>query len=112
MSKLTITDDQEAAIDAIRPLLEQAFAEGVQDGAANPVLDAMQLYGTLTEPVKQDVKDPFEALAAAMMLALNIRRVLPTGQSATVALAKLTPGGSNGSLTFVDGLLVSKVDPT
>ena len=34
------------------------------------------------------------------------------GASATVALAKITTLGTDGSLTFVEGILTSKVDPT
>lgn len=34
------------------------------------------------------------------------------GLTTTVPLAKLTGGGSNGSLTFVNGILTAKVDPT
>jgi len=34
------------------------------------------------------------------------------GISATVTLAKLTGGGANGSLTFTNGLLTAKTDPT
>ena len=34
------------------------------------------------------------------------------GISATVTLAKITVGGTNGSLTFSNGLLTAKVDPT
>jgi hypothetical protein len=36
---------------------------------------------------------------------------LGSGLSVTVTLAKLTAGGTNGSLTFVNGLLTAKVDP-
>jgi hypothetical protein len=32
--------------------------------------------------------------------------------SGTVVLAKITSGGTNGSLTFVNGLITAKVDPT
>lgn len=34
------------------------------------------------------------------------------GMTTTVPLAKLTGGGTDGSLTFENGLLTSKVDPT
>jgi len=34
------------------------------------------------------------------------------GLTTTVALAKITSGGTDGSLTFKDGLLTAKVDPT
>ena len=43
--------------------------------------------------------------------ALN-RRQLPNGISVTVPLAKLTGGGSDGSLTFVDGILTAVTAPT
>lgn len=35
-----------------------------------------------------------------------------SGLSVTVALAKLTGGGTDGSLTFTNGVLTGKVDPT
>lgn len=113
MSKLVITVDQETGIVALEQPLEQAFSLGVQDDTNAHVLDALPYYNTdAVQAVKQGVKDPFKSLIAAMMVALNIKRALPTGLSATVTLAKLTELGTYGSLTFVDGLLVSKVDPT
>jgi hypothetical protein len=44
----------------------------------------------------------------------TINTTLASGMAGTVTvtLAKLTTGGSNGSLTFIGGLLHSKVDPT
>jgi hypothetical protein len=111
--KLTITADQEAGIIALEGDLEQAFAEGVQDDTWQPVLDPMALYDNPdVQAVKQAVKDPFKSLVAAMMVALNIKRALPAGLSTTVALAKLTPSGADGSMTFEDGILVSKIDPS
>ncbi len=113
MAKLTITDDQEAVVVALESALEQAYYYGVQDLSANPVLDAMLQYNTLTDPaIKEQVKNPFKSLAAALVKVLNIPRALPVGISTTVPLTKLTEFGSAGSLTFTDGLLVSKVNPT
>lgn len=110
---LVITADQEADIVTLEGDLEQAFSAGVIDQAALPVLGPMPLYSDpAVQAVKQGVKDPFKSLVAAMMVALNIKRALPVGLSTTVALAKITPSGADGSLTFVDGILVSKVDPT
>lgn len=111
--KLIISADQETGIIALEGDLEQAFAYGVENNFAVPVLDPMPLYDDpAVQEVKQGVKDPFKSLVAAMMVALNITSGLPIGISATVALAKLTPLGTAGSLTFVDGVLVSKVDPS
>lgn len=113
MSALIITADQEIAIVDLEPDLEQAFSAGVQNASFNPVLDPLPLYDNPdVQAVKQGVKDPFKSLIAAMMVALNIKRTLPIGLSTTVTLAKLTSLGSSGSLTFVDGILVSKVDPS
>jgi len=113
MSKLTITDDQEIIVAALDTALQQALLEGVQDGGANPVLSAMQGYNdTAIQPQQAAIKLPFKSLAAALIAVINLRRALPTGISTTVALAKLTPMGVDGSLTFVDGILTAKVDPT
>lgn len=41
-----------------------------------------------------------------------INTSLNNGLSVTVTLAKITALGTNGSLTFTNGILTSKVDPT
>ena len=41
-----------------------------------------------------------------------LENVLEDGQSAVITLAKLTPEGSNGSLTFAGGILTTYVNPT
>lgn len=113
MAKLVVTTDQEGVITAVEPDLEAAFAFGVEDTSHNLILDSMPLYSDPTvQTQKQGVKDPFKALLAAMMVAFNIKRALPVGITATVTLAQLTTLGTPGSLTFVDGILTAKVDPT
>lgn len=42
----------------------------------------------------------------------TINTTLATGITGTVALAKLTVGGTNGSLTFTKGLITAFVAPT
>lgn len=111
--KLTLTADQEASLVALEGDLEMAFSNGVQNSLSAPVLDAMALYDDpAVQAVKQGVKDPFKSLVAAMMVVLNIQRALPVGITTTVVLAKLTSIGSAGSLTFEDGILVAKTDPS
>lgn len=113
MSKLTLTADQEASINLLEGDLEMAFSNGVQNESLASVLDPMALYSDPSvQAVKQGVKDPFKSLVAALMVALNIRRSLPVGLTTSVVLAKLTPGGTTGLLTFEDGILVAKTDPT
>ena len=111
--KLTVTTDQESGLVALEGDLEMAFADGVENQLAIPILTSMPLYSDpAVQAVKQGIKDPFKSLVAAMMVALNIKRALPAGLSTTVILAKLTPSGATGSLTFEDGILVSKIDPS
>lgn len=113
MAKLVVTADQETGLITLEGDLELAFSMGVEDDVGNPVFGPMALYDDpAVQAVKDGVKAPFKSLIAAMMVALNIKRALPVGISTTVTLAKLTPSGSTGSLTFVDGILVSQVNPT
>ena len=42
----------------------------------------------------------------------SVKRVLSPGISTKVALAKLTVGGANGSLTVVNGIITGYVAPT
>jgi len=111
--KLIITADQEAGILALEGDLEQAFSYGVENNLAVSVLDPMPLYDDpAVQAVKQSVKDPFKSLIAAMMVALNIDEGFPPGLTTVVTLAKLTALGSTGSLTFTNGVLTAKVDPS
>lgn len=43
---------------------------------------------------------------------ISLKRVLSPGINASVTLAKLTTGGTNGSLTFVNGILTAYTAPT
>jgi hypothetical protein len=51
----------------------------------------------------------YEALNANFS---SIQSALPAGYSGTVALAKLTTGGSNGSLTVSNGLITAYTPPS
>jgi len=113
MPKLTITTNQEGVITDVEGDLEAAFANGVQDTDFASVVDAMKLYShPSVQSVKTDVKAAFKSLLAAMMVAFNIKRAFPVGLTTTVTLAKLTALGTEGSLTFTDGILTGKIDPT
>ena len=113
MAKLIITADQETGLITLEGDLEKAFSEGVEDNLSMPFYDPLMLYDTPeVQAVKTKVKASFKSLVAAMLVAFNIKRALPTGLSTTVTLAKLTTLGTTGQLTFVDGILVSKINPT
>jgi hypothetical protein len=113
MAKLIITADQKTGLITLEGDVEMAFADGVEDTLGAPFYPSLMLYSTPeVQAVKTEVKASFKSLVAAMLVAFNIKRPLPVGLSTTVTLAKLTTLGTTGSLTFVDGILVSKVNPT
>jgi hypothetical protein len=113
---LQVTSAQAAALADLDTLLHQAFADGVQ-GPVDPALIAkidgyIDHFNLLQQYQTRLI---FEELAAATMVALDIPGVLPnTTPTETVPLANITPtpGGATGSMTFVDGILTSKVEPT
>jgi hypothetical protein len=113
-ASLQLTADQASVFIDLDAALHEAFSNGVQ-GAVDPTLIAeIEGYATdLTTLQQYQTRLIFEELAAATMTALNIPGILPTTSStATTNIARVTPGGTSGTLTFVDGILTSKVEPT
>lgn len=110
MAALPITDSQAAIVNAFKSKLENAFAEGVS--AAVQIIGPIEGYSNFDIATRELAKLPMNSLISAFIKELNLLNALPTGLTATVTLAKLTPGGTDGSLTFTDGILTAKVDPT
>lgn len=112
MAKLNISTDQAAVVVVAESHLEDAFRDGTETVGSISVIPEMAGYSDLNPTQQQQTRSIFESCFAAILKALNIKRPLPNGITTTVTLAKLTPLGSNGSLTFVDGILTAKTDPT
>lgn len=110
MAALPINTDQATIVNNFKTKLETAFTDGVV--ALAEVVSPINGYAQFPAATKEIAKIPFDSLIAAFIKELNINQALPNGISATVILAKITPSGTSGSLTFVNGILVSKVDPT
>lgn len=55
---------------------------------------------------------PQYRLTPAVPLSASPKTAAPTGLSTTVVTAKVTTGGKNGSITFVDGIITSIVPAT
>lgn len=93
--------------------LHDAFLDGVVDANANPVLDPLEKYNVLDADKQEAVRLAFDSAFAAMIKTLRVPRALPASKfTGTAILAKLTALGSNGSLTFVDGICTAYVAPT
>ena len=112
-SALQLSQRQANTFPDIDTALQMAFGYGVQ--SSNPNLIApIQDYINLLNPLQQQqLKGIFESVAAASITSLNIPGVLPTtNDNDSVSVAKVTNSGTSGLLNFIDGILVSKIDPT
>lgn len=110
-SKLVVSNDQAALIDVLAEFETAALGEGIET-SLEVVIPPLTGFAGLAAEQKLQLLNSLNATLMAAFKAINLRRALPNGTGTTVVLQKLTPGGSSGSLTFVDGILVAKVDPT
>lgn len=126
MSKLHLSANQQTIVDNSESTLEDTLAEGVDTPSNTGYLPAMDFYASssnpnvppLTTPDKVLIKNTYKQLLSAFLKAMGVTKVFAnssfvTGVSGTIPLRKLTdPSGSNGSLTFQDGVLTSYTPPT
>lgn len=105
MAAITVDAQQAAAITGIGSKVDDAFSDGVEQAGPIVVLPPAIGFDKLPSVVKTAVKAITQSTFAAMVKQF-------AGISGTVTLVKLTGGGANGSLTFVNGILTAKVDPT
>ena len=76
---------------------------------------ALAYKETETKVRGKGIGDRVEEVAGNFYINANSVQIKQNGQpglTTTVTLARLTSEGSNGSLTFRNGILVGKVDPT
>lgn len=112
MPGLVLTAGQISVLNNADSAIETAFSSGVVSAGGSSIVNPLVGYANLDPSLKPVAREPFKSMLAVLMTQLNIPGTLPTGISATVTLAKLTAGGSTGSLTFVDGILTAVVAPT
>ena len=111
---LGITIRQKNALIDLDAALHKAFSEGVAQVALPNAIEPMNGYLTQLSPLQQtQTRLAFKLTAAASLFSFNIPGAFPdTNNTDTTSIAKLTPSGQNGSLNFIDGRLVSKVNPS
>lgn len=108
---LIITPDQAELVALLDPMIQAAFLEGTSGGINPNLIDPIPNYTILTTEQMGEARTPFKASFAAFIDSVHFARAWPTtADTATVPLP--SRGSADGSLTFVDGMLVSKVDPT
>ncbi len=88
------------------------FAFDAQDKAGQ-ALDGLSGKVGKSEPDLLEVSKFVSAqVQAGGQYPINLTGLISSGVSGTVTLLKLTGGGSNGSLTFQNGLITAFVAPT
>jgi hypothetical protein len=109
-----LSADQATIIDNVDAYLNQAFLSGVTDqsgGQLVPQVPALQQYGTLSSALQTQTQAAMRSGFSALLVAMNYS--LPVGgASGTITLAKLTGGGSNGSITVSNGIITAFTNPT
>jgi hypothetical protein len=92
---LSVSSDQKTTIlDPIDAHLQDAFSDGV-GVASTQFLAAIEKYTDLTTEQQRLVRDTFRLVVASMLVAMNMKRVLPD---------VITDGsGYTGLIPYVDG---------
>lgn len=108
---LQLTAGQVAILSNLDAALHDAFSDGVDGNTPDLIAPIDGYLDKLTTLEQNQTRLIFKDAAAAIMAALNIPGFLADAHL-VVPLAPATDGGTDGSLTFVDGILTIKVDPT
>lgn len=111
---LRVTARQKSALLDLDTALHKAFGDGVEGDFYPDLINKIDGYlDDFTTLQQVQTRTIFEDLAAATMVALNIPAAYPnTDNDMAVEIAKVAPIGTNGLLTFVDGVLTAKTEPT
>jgi hypothetical protein len=123
MAKLDISSSQKTTvIDPLDAYLQSAMAEGVQVTGGTPqVLSPLKLFANLPTAIRQQTRDSYRMVFAALIKMLGIDKPLTAPSqvsgyvsgTVTIPLRRLTDvTGTQGSLTFTDGVLTGYVAPT
>lgn len=107
---LNLSAEQSATINSVETNVEEAFSNGVTGTGLSPTVDPVTSYtdaNIMTSALKKTTKDYLKAGIASLVATFPSTRF-----SGTVALAKLTVLGSNGSMTIVDGFVTAYTAPT
>jgi hypothetical protein len=113
MPGLGLTAPQAAIIADLDTALDTALAGGVNNAVPAQIIAALNLYTTYTSTQKSEVRAFFELVVAAFLVAQKIPAEFPSSTfTGTAVLAKVTGGGSNGSLTFVNGICTAYTPPS
>ena len=111
MAKLQLTAFQAAVLAAAKDNLVQAFSEGVKDTNGTVIAVPEKNYAQIPSYLQPHVPEESLAVLAAFIKAINLPEVRPSVAAGTTAVT-LQGNTSNGSLQFVDGVLVSVVPGT
>lgn len=113
-SPLVLTSTQVTVIESVDALLSQALNSGVVDPGNNqlvPPVPPVQNYGQVSIAIQEQAQAAVRSGFSALLSALNYTPT-PSGASGTITLAALTGGGTQGSITVVNGIITAFTNPT
>ncbi len=119
MPKIQISQNQANLIEAMDADIDIALGSGVETTTATPVLDGLKDFDLLDTQTQGLLDEDLLISSAVLLKGLNIHAPLPSnintiadGITVVVPLAKLTDLGTQGSLTFTNGILTAVENPT
>ena len=123
MAALPLSAAQAAAIQQMQQLIDgatlatlaDAIGSGVVDQYNNPLpipIQGISQWAGLTTAQQQSALNGLLQGFAALLVTLNLQPPPPTTFTGTVPLAQLTSEGSQGSLTFVNGICTTATNPS
>lgn len=114
MPGLTLTAPQAQIITDTDSELDTALSGGVNNAVPAQIIPPLPTYSSaFTSAQKLEMRQFYESLIAAFITAVNMPAEFPLSTfTGTAVLTKLTGLGSNGSLTFVNGICTAYSAPT
>jgi hypothetical protein len=113
MSALNLTANQHTLLETFNSIVDSAFGFGITYTSI-PYIDPQKNWNNLRAKDRDLIHTGFKQTFALLLAGLKIDTtgVGTPASPVVVPLAKLTGGGSNGSLTIVGGLVIAVTNPT
>lgn len=120
---VVLTSGQSNVMNVVESTLDDAYRNGITGSGLSPLIAALTSYNDdnimgqgdslLANALRKVVKDYVKAAVASLISVMNVNNSFPSSRfTGTVALAKLTGGGTIGSLTLADGFVTAYTPPT
>lgn len=112
LNRLQLTSTQATLVFDFRNNITSAFSEGTEDTNSAEIVGPYPDFNLVPGLARAQIRNVFCNAFGVWLLSQNAFKAFPNGIAASTTLAPLTFEGIQGSLTFVDGILTAKTNPT